>query len=148
VNSIKETPHKPERALHVLALNSGSSSLKFGLYRVRAASTDPLITGEAEAIGEKSGAFHAKDALGHTLLHERVQLPSQQEAIARVASLLSEQNMPAPQSIGHRIVHGGPQLKKHCRISRCFRAAAHAGRIVRHPVRAVAFPRSRAGRVF
>jgi acetate kinase len=116
VNSIKETPHKPERALHVLALNSGSSSLKFGLYRVRAASTDPLITGEAEAIGEKSGAFHAKDALGHTLLHERVQLPSQQEAIARVASLLSEQNMPAPQSIGHRIVHGGPQLKKHCRI--------------------------------
>jgi acetate kinase len=116
VNSIKATRQKPPRALHVLALNSGSSSLKFGLYRVRAESTDPVITGEAEAIGEKSGAFHAQDSQGHTLLHERAVLPSQQEAIARVARLLAERNMPAPQSIGHRIVHGGPQLKEHCRI--------------------------------
>jgi len=116
MNSIDDTPQKPERALHVLALNSGSSSLKFGLYRVRAGSTDPVITGEAEAIGEKTGAFHAKDSHGDTLLHERELLRSQQEAIARVAKLLSERNLPAPQSVGHRIVHGGPQLKEHCRI--------------------------------
>jgi acetate kinase len=116
VNSIEVTPQKPERALHVLALNSGSSSLKFGLYRVHAGSTDPVITGEAEAIGENTAVFHAKDAQGHTVLHERGLLPSQQEAMARVARLLSERNMPVPQSVGHRIVHGGPQLKVHCRI--------------------------------
>ena len=116
MNSNADTPQKPERALHVLALNSGSSSLKFGLYRVHAGSTDPVITGEAEAIGETTGAFHAKDSHGHTLLHERELLRSHQDAIARVAKLLSERNLPAPQSVGHRIVHGGPQLKEHCRI--------------------------------
>jgi len=116
VNSIEDAHKKPERILHVLALNSGSSSLKFGLYRVGADSTDPVITGEAEAVGEKTSAFHAKDAQGHTLLHERAVLASQQQAIARVAKLLCERNMPRPQSIGHRIVHGGPQLREHCRI--------------------------------
>ena len=38
----------------VLALNSGSSSLKFGLYRVSASRTDTLFTGVAESIGEPS----------------------------------------------------------------------------------------------
>ena len=36
--------------LVVLALNSGSSSLKFGLYRVGPMEAELLLTGEAEAI--------------------------------------------------------------------------------------------------
>jgi acetate kinase len=38
----------------VLALNSGSSSLKFGLYRIDPSRADILLTGEAEAIGASS----------------------------------------------------------------------------------------------
>jgi acetate kinase len=45
------TDARPE--LNVLALNSGSSSLKFGLYRVGSSRTQILLSGEAEAIGEK-----------------------------------------------------------------------------------------------
>ena len=51
---------RPE--LKVLALNSGSSSLKFGLYRVGPSRTDMLISGEAEGIGEAKGRFHARDS--------------------------------------------------------------------------------------
>ncbi len=102
--------------LNVLALNSGSSSLKFGLYRVGSSHTALLIGGEVESIGEKAGTFHAEHAKGGTLLRETAALPSQKEAIIRIARLLAEMKMPAPQAIGHRIVHGGPKLKEHCVI--------------------------------
>jgi len=100
----------------VLALNSGSSSLKFGLYRVRPGEVIRLIGGEAESIGAHAGSFHAHDASGASLLDERAALPSQEDAVRRVARLLTELKIPLPQSIGHRIVHGGPKLRQHCRI--------------------------------
>lgn len=109
-------PGSAKPNLHVLALNSGSSSLKFGLYRVTALECQPLMSGEAESIGEKQGEFHAQDAQGVSLLHERAALPSQQDAVVRLARMLTDMKMPAPQSIGHRIVHGGPKLRHHCLI--------------------------------
>jgi acetate kinase len=105
-----------KRDLHVLALNSGSSSLKFGLYRVSASATARLIAGEAEAIGGRGGVFHVADAKGRSLLRESEALPSQKDAVVRVARLLTDMNLPPPQSIGHRIVHGGPLLREHCVI--------------------------------
>jgi acetate kinase len=105
-----------ERQLHVLALNSGSSSLKFGLYRVRSLQTQRLVSGEAESIGEEAALFHAEDPKGNSLLRESVALPTQKDAVIRVARLLIDVKMPVPQCIGHRIVHGGPMLKYHCVI--------------------------------
>jgi len=109
-------PASDKRNLTVLALNSGSSSLKFGLYRVNALECKRLIAGEAESIGEKQGDFHAEDAQGVSLLCERTALPSQTAAIIRLARLLTEMKMPAPECVGHRIVHGGPKLRQHCLI--------------------------------
>jgi acetate kinase len=77
--------------LHVLALNSGSSSLKFGLYRVGASRTE-------------------------TLLSETMSLPDMRDAFVRIAKLLTNSRLPAPAIIGHRIVHGGPKLRQHCVI--------------------------------
>jgi len=48
----------------VLALNSGSSSLKFGLYRLTGSRTEELLSGAAEAIGEANGKFHARTRKG------------------------------------------------------------------------------------
>ncbi len=79
----------------VLALNSGSSSLKFGLYRVGLASLDVLHSGEAEL---KS-------------------IDDTQDALIGIAELLTKARMPVPTAIGHRVVHGGPQLRDHCLIS-------------------------------
>jgi acetate kinase len=102
--------------LNVLALNSGSSSLKFGLYRVGASGIDRLICGEAESIGDKNGKCHAEDARGNVLFSERGSITSQREAIVRIGRLLIDAKMPTPAAIGHRIVHGGPKLRQHCLI--------------------------------
>jgi acetate kinase len=72
----------------ILTLNSGSSSLKFGLYRVGSSGTDMLLSGEAESIGDKKSKFYAQDSRENTLLSERVSIPSQREAIIRIGRFL------------------------------------------------------------
>ena len=100
----------------VLALNSGSSSLKFGLYRVSGSRTEELLSGTAEAIGDANGRFHARDSQGSMLTCDTASVPSQQDALVRIGSLLDGSRLPAPVAIGHRIVHGGPKLRQHCLI--------------------------------
>jgi acetate kinase len=102
--------------LVVLALNSGSSSLKFGLYRVGPIKAELLLTGEAEAIGEEGSQFHAQDLRSNAQLVETSPIPTQREAIARIGKFLDDSGEPAPAAIGHRVVHGGPKLRQHCLI--------------------------------
>lgn len=102
--------------VHVLALNSGSSSLKFGLYRVGAEKTELLLDGEVESIGDGKGKFRVQDSQGKELLAEMASIPSQQDAIKRIGQLLADRKAPAPEAIGHRVVHGGPELRRHCVI--------------------------------
>ncbi len=102
--------------LNVLALNSGSSSLKFGLYVVGSSRTEMRLSGEAESIGDEKGKFYARDSHENALLSETVSFPSQREAIIRIERLLADSKMPAPAAVGHRIVHGGPKLRQHCLI--------------------------------
>ncbi|TCQ03883.1 acetate kinase [Sphingomonas sp. PP-CC-3A-396] len=77
----------------VLALNSGSSSLKYGLYAVE--SEPVLLVGGTIETAEHHGDDHARffDTI-ETALHAG----------------------PTPTVIGHRIVHGGPHRDAHCRI--------------------------------
>jgi acetate kinase len=103
-------------ALPILALNSGSSSLKFGLYHVGSTCVDVLLTGEAESIGDKEGRFVARNSRNEVLVSEAAVVPGQREAIVRIAKLLTDVKMPAPIAVGHRIVHGGPKLRRHCLI--------------------------------
>lgn len=107
-----------DTSLHVLALNSGSSSLKFGLYRMDAEDMQVLLSGEAEAIGSSSGAFRAREGTGHAVCEERAAIADGVQAFARVARLLAEAGVAAPDAIGHRVVHGGAALRRHARIDR------------------------------
>jgi len=100
----------------VLALNSGSSSLKFGLYRVGPTRADLLLTGEAEAIGEEGSQFHAQDVRNNARLVETSPIPTHREAITRIGKFLDDTGARAPVAIGHRVVHGGPKLRQHCLI--------------------------------
>jgi acetate kinase len=68
----------------ILALNSGSSSLKFGLYRVSASRTEALLSGEAQSIGEGRGRFHVQDSQANSLRSETVSIPAQRDAIVRI----------------------------------------------------------------
>src|SRR5579872_3913680 len=87
-------------ALPILALNSGSSSLKFGLYRCGSGRTELLLTGEAESIGNMEGKFIARDSRNEVLLSEIASVPGQREAIVRIARLLADTKMPVPVAVG------------------------------------------------
>jgi len=95
----------------VLTLNSGSSSLKFGLYRVEGPETEALMTGETDGT-----ELQAQDAKGSALPGTPKKAETPEATIQAIVSLLAKVGLPAPEAIGHRIVHGGPRLRAHCLI--------------------------------
>lgn len=101
-----------EPRLTILALNSGSSSLKFGLYNVGPSRIEMLLSGEAQAIGDEKARLSARDSRGDMLLSEAAPIPSQRAAVIRIERLLADADVPAPAAVGHRIVHGGPSLRR------------------------------------
>ncbi len=100
-----------------LALNSGSSSLKFGLFQTTASGLTTMLTGEADAIGSPQSRFTARDAAGKIVANETAPIPDQRAAMNCVVRTLANEGMPTPDAIGHRMVHGGPALRSDVRIS-------------------------------
>jgi acetate kinase len=97
----------------ILALNSGSSSLKFGLYRPGVADEQPLLTGSAEGIGRGDGTLHIRSSDGNPLLQRECVHESQSDALSALAAAISQQTDLMPVAVGHRVVHGGPNLCRH-----------------------------------
>lgn len=101
----------------ILVINSGSSSLKFGLFIEQGGDEQAVVRGNADAIGSKDGKLEILDRDQKVLLSEQHQFASQKEALSYITKKLSALNFEAPAAIGHRIVHGGPHLVAHCRIT-------------------------------
>jgi acetate kinase len=83
--------------MNVLALNSGSSSVKFGFYDV------------------------GMDVSGRTTQATQVLSQSHPgatpaEILSRITLLIAQSKVSPPDAIGHRIVHGGKTLRQHCVI--------------------------------
>lgn len=91
----------------ILTLNSGSSSLKFALYRMDAGEA-LLVTGSLERIGLSEGTFQARDGQRQRLIDECIPLADHVAALQRLFDWLRGhlQNEPLA-AAGHRIVHGG-----------------------------------------
>jgi acetate kinase len=102
-----------DASLPILALNAGSSSLKFGLYLVGAHSSQILITGAADMVSGGHVAFAAKDADGNVLANDTQVIGSPYEAIDRITELLTAKHLRPIAAVGHRIVHGGPHCRHH-----------------------------------
>jgi acetate kinase len=100
----------------ILVLNSGSSSLKFGLYAPGASEETPVLTGSAEEIGRAEGTLRVVSATGEVLRSEQHVLETQEQALAKTAAAV-KQYAGRLAGIGHRIVHGGPHLVEHQRIT-------------------------------
>jgi len=97
----------------ILVLNSGSSSLKFGIYYRGAADEEPLLTGSASGIGRDNGSLHIGSSSGKPLLQRDRTLESQTDALTAIASAIREHIHATPLAVGHRVVHGGPRLRTH-----------------------------------
>jgi acetate kinase len=103
----------PQRDDLIFVLNSGSSSLKFGLYYRGATDEEALLTGSADGIGHGNGALHIRSSDGKPLVQSESILESQGNALATVAEAIREHIHGAPIAVGHRVVHGGPKLLAH-----------------------------------
>lgn len=93
---------------HILCINSGSSSMKFALYRMEV-SEELIAEGAVERIGLPGGWLWLKDAQGNRLADRHDDFPGQREAVRAMFSVAMEvHGLPGPDGVGHRLVHGGP----------------------------------------
>jgi len=97
----------------ILVLNSGSSSLKFGIYYHGATDEEPLLTGGADCIGRSNDALTIRASDGKPLLQRGSILESQSDALTALAAAIQEHIHTVPVAVGHRVVHGGPKLRTH-----------------------------------
>jgi len=99
----------------ILALNSGSSSLKFGIYSSASGDGDeqPLLSGSAEGIGRNNGSLHIRSSDGKALVARECVHESPSDALAVLATELRDHLHAVPVAVGHRVVHGGPELRTH-----------------------------------
>jgi acetate kinase len=98
----------------VLAVNSGSSSLKCGLYR---GEEPAFLSAAVENLGAAESTLRIRDAHGRILAEESRSLSSPRDALSWGVDRLVSLGKTQPDAIGHRIVHGGPELLEHQRIT-------------------------------
>ncbi len=101
----------------ILVLNSGSSSLKFGVFTPDEEGESLAFSGSAEGIGRPDGRLHLKAADGRALLAEDHTFETQAEALGKIVAVLPSAGATKPVAVGHRIVHGGPKLREHTQLT-------------------------------
>ncbi len=105
--------------MQILVINSGSSSIKFAIYAVRTAGERPrsLLEGQLSDIGESESrlAYHLVGR--DSSMERRVGIHGVLEAIAEVLAVVSDSGMPGFEAVGYRVVHPGPRLHQHVRIT-------------------------------
>ncbi len=101
----------------ILALNCGSSSLKFGLYLCSTEIARLICDGEAEEIGKSTSSFWFKISEGPDKRTERVPLQDHATALEHALGMITQCGGSEPQAIGHRFVHGGRQIRAHQRVT-------------------------------
>lgn len=105
------------RTLHILTINSGSSSLKFAHYDMGKVETRRWA-GSIERIGLEGSTFEVGDGGGAAPVKRRLDLPDYPAALRALFSWLQE-DTPGQEvdAVGHRIVHGGPHHREPQRIT-------------------------------
>jgi acetate kinase len=101
----------------ILVLNCGSSSLKFGLYASGEDALTLLCEGEAEEIGTDGSSFWFKRDPKADKQEQRPKLPTYAQALDYILQVLKKIGAPAPTAVGHRLVHGGPHIREHQRLT-------------------------------
>jgi acetate kinase len=98
--------------MHILVINSGSSSIKFTVFEAGAGEPKTLLDGELAGLGARGAALTigGRDA-------GRVDAATPEQAIQSVQRALDEATVPPADVVGYRVVHPGPNLKGHQRIT-------------------------------
>jgi len=110
------------REMQILVVNSGSSSIKFSVFAVDmhdAAEPQMLVDGQLSGIGggEATLSLHVEHQTTPTATKSNVGIHNLEQAISTVLDTVSAAGMPAFQAVGYRVVHPGPKLRQHQRIT-------------------------------
>ena len=105
--------------MHILVINPGSSSIKFAMYADGWAQLRVLYSGELNDIGEPSAALKLRDNAGKDLTGAvgEVKAGSMDEAISVVQRVIALPGFAPPDAVGYRVVHPGPKLRGHQRLT-------------------------------
>ena len=109
--------------MHLLVINSGSSSIKFSVFASEGKDTSALpvslFEGEVSGIGSGNASFQFRDAEGRDLSGgvSSAKVASSIEAIGLVVGTVSGEGMPRMDAVGYRVVHPGAKLDRHVRIT-------------------------------
>jgi acetate kinase len=93
---------------HILCLNSGSSSLKWSLYRLSETEETLLLKGAVEHIGQSEGRLWLRHESETPVVDTAGDFPTHRDAVRAMFDTLHSQELPSFDVVGHRIVHGGP----------------------------------------
>jgi acetate kinase len=124
MDDLKSDSARPRRdntsgAPRVLALNRGSSSLKFALYSFEAGDSPLLLlTGKVDRIGQPQASLTVDDPTHGEHITAAVDAPGHGEAAGHLLTWLQQRLGLNPVSAaGHRVVHGGPRYVQPERIT-------------------------------
>ena len=104
--AVSKTSRRNSRPLQtdcILTINSGSSSLKLGLYRAGTAEPQLLYRGATDAIGKSGGALTITDSSGKAIHHEDATHDSQSSAFAHAAQKLEQLSGAQPVTPAERL---------------------------------------------
>ncbi len=102
----------------LLTINSGSSSLKFSLFRLDTESPDRALIGKFERIGLPGTRFSVHDVSSGGKDEAAIQAPNHLACVPLLVAQLEKAGHQADvTAIGHRVVHGGPDYVEPQRVT-------------------------------
>jgi acetate kinase len=104
----------------ILVLNSGSSSLKAGLFAqapgVNFADERAQLSASVTGLGKGHGKLSVEESDGRPLTTEEHSFSAADEALQAIARVLATHGC-KPAALGHRLVHGGPHFREPVRLT-------------------------------
>ncbi len=102
---------------HVLTVNSGSSSIKFALFRV-GEPLERVLTGRFERVGLSDGELTVTDTETGRREQRPVPTPDHAACVRPLVQLLEGRvSLASVRAIGHRVVHGGTRYTETQRVT-------------------------------
>jgi acetate kinase len=97
----------------ILVINTGSSSLKLGLYVQKGDDEKAVLVGSADSVGTPDARIEITKPGGEVVHQAKISGADQQRALTELTSWMHKHGEPVPSAVGHRVVHGGPHLTDH-----------------------------------
>lgn len=104
--------------MRILVVNNGSSSIKFSIFDVTGAADEPecRVDGEVSGVGADGSSLSLRFASAEEKT-SHVPASTPDEAMHDLMDALESADSGAADAVGYRVVHPGPRLKGHLRIT-------------------------------